>query len=248
MESTVNPAMNRIPDHIAIIMDGNGRWATRQGMPRLSGHFQGYKTLHNTVIWAANLGVKVLTAYAFSSENWTRSEDEVEGLMELVLVALRAEIEMMMEEGVRIVRSGRSEGLPDEVVREFDHTTQQTQSNSRITLNICLNYGGRNEIIDAARRVAEMAANQRIQPADVDEKLLSSLMYRPELPDPDLLIRTAGELRVSNFLLWEIAYSEIYVTQTLWPDFSEEDLGKAIASYQLRTRKFGAVVDEQQAD
>ncbi len=237
--------MARIPEHIAVIMDGNGRWATRQGMKRLQGHFQGYKTLHNVVIWAADLGVRALTAYAFSSENWTRPETEVEGLMELVTMALQAELEMRMEEGVRIVRSGRGADLPAEVIEEFDLAEEQTKNNSKIALNICLNYGGRNEIVDAAKAAAKMVADGKISPEEIDEKLLSNLMYRPELSDPDLLIRTAGEMRVSNFLLWEIAYSEIYVTQSLWPDFSKDELVRAIAEYQSRTRKFGAVVDEK---
>ncbi|NLN75714.1 MAG: di-trans,poly-cis-decaprenylcistransferase [Armatimonadetes bacterium] len=237
--------MNRMPEHIAIIMDGNGRWATRQGMERSQGHFHGYRTLHNTVIQAAELGVGALSAYTFSSENWSRPDNEVTGLMDLVVMALRAEIEVMMEEGVRIIRSGRREGLPQEVLGEFDYASEQTQGNDRITLNICLNYGGRNEIVDAARQAAQMAFDGKIAPKEIDENLLSSLMYHPELPDPDLLIRTAGEMRVSNFLLWEIAYSEIYVTQTLWPDFSEDELVRAIAAYQSRTRKYGAVVDEQ---
>jgi len=236
--------MNRIPRHIAVIMDGNGRWARKRGLPRLQGHYAGYKTLHNVVEAAAGLGVEVLTAYAFSSENWSRPREEVAGLMELVVVALRAETEMMMREGVRILRTGRSAGLPEAVRREFDAVSEQTKDNSRIILNICLNYGGRNEIVDAARLAAEMVAQGKIVPDQIDDKLLSSLMYRPELPDPDLLIRTAGEMRVSNFLLWEIAYAELYVTDTLWPDFDEGELIKAIASYQARTRKFGAVVDE----
>jgi len=235
--------LNRIPRHIAVIMDGNGRWARGRGLPRLQGHYQGYKTLHNTVIAAAQHGVEALTAYAFSSENWTRPDDEVAGLMELVILALREEVGMMMEEGVRILRTGRSAGLPDEVISEFDAVSDQTKNNSRIILNICLNYGGRNEIVDAAKRAASMVAEGRIDADKIDEGLLSGLMYRPELPDPDLLIRTAGEMRVSNFLLWEIAYAELYVTETLWPDFDEGELVKAIASYQSRTRKFGAVVE-----
>lgn len=235
----------QIPKHIAVIMDGNGRWATRRGWARLQGHFQGYKTLKDTTAWAEGLGVKVVTAYAFSSENWTRPESEVAGLMELVVHALRAELEMMHEKGVKIILSGRTKDLPEEVIREFETCIEETKNNKRVTLNICLNYGGRNEIIDAAKKAAEMVAEGKIDANDIDEKLLSSLMYHPELPDPDLLIRTAGEMRISNFLLWEIAYTELYVTETLWPDFSEEELIRAIASYQERTRKFGAVVEEE---
>jgi undecaprenyl diphosphate synthase len=234
----------RIPQHIAIIMDGNGRWATRQGWPRLQGHFQGYKTLKDIVEAAEGLGVKVVTAYAFSSENWSRPESEVAGLMELIVHALRAELEMMHEKGVRIIVSGRTSELPEPVMRQFTENIEETKGNSSIILNICLNYGGRKEIVDAARQAARMVAEGKIVADDIDDQLLSSLMYHPELPDPDLLIRTAGELRVSNFLLWEIAYSEIYVTETLWPDFSEEELVRAIAEYQVRIRKFGAVVEE----
>ena len=234
----------RIPKHIAVIMDGNGRWARQRGLPRLHGHFQGYKMLHDTIVIAARYGVRFLTAYAFSSENWVRPNDEVTGLMSLVVHALRAELDTMMTEGVRIIRSGRLSGLPDEVIEEFDSVSDYTKGNSRITLNICFNYGGRNEIVDAAKAAAKMVFDKKISPDQIDETLFSSLMYRPELPDPDLLIRTAGEMRVSNFLLWEIAYAEIYVTQALWPDFDETELIKAIASYQSRTRKFGAVIEK----
>lgn len=243
-EARVELDPERIPKHIAIIMDGNGRWATRQGWPRLQGHFQGYKTLKDITEAAEGLGVEVVTAYAFSSENWTRPESEVAGLMELIVHALRAELEMMQEKGVRIIISGRTDELPEPVMRQFAEDMEQTKGNSSITLNICLNYGGRNEIVDAARQAARLVAEGTIRPDDIDDKLLSSLMYHPELPDPDLLIRTAGEMRVSNFLLWEIAYTEIYVTETLWPDFSEAELIQAIASYQARTRKYGAVVEE----
>ena len=243
-ESSTKLDPERVPYHIAVIMDGNGRWATRQGFARLQGHFQGYKTLKDTVAAAEGLGVKIVTAYAFSSENWTRPESEVAGLMELVVHALQAELEMMHEKGVKIIMSGRTRELPEAVISEFEKVTEETKNNSRVTLNICLNYGGRNEIVDAAREAAKMVADGKIKADEIDDKLLAGLMYHPELPDPDLLIRTAGEMRISNFLLWEIAYTELYVTQTLWPDFSEEELVKAIAEYQARVRKFGAVVDE----
>lgn len=243
-ESSTKLDPERIPYHIAVIMDGNGRWATRQGFARLQGHFQGYKTLKDTVAAAEGLGVKVVTAYAFSSENWSRPESEVSGLMELVVHALQAELEMMHEKGVKIIMSGRTSHLPKAVTDEFEKVIEETKNNSRVTLNICLNYGGRNEIVDAARQAAEMVLAGEISAQDIDEKLLTGHMYHPELPDPDLLIRTAGEMRISNFLLWEIAYTELYVTETLWPDFSEAELVKAIAEYQTRIRKFGAVVEE----
>jgi undecaprenyl diphosphate synthase len=236
---------NRIPKHIAVIMDGNGRWARRRGFPRLEGHRQGYKTLKAIVISAADLGVKALTAYAFSSENWRRPQAEVTGLMRLIRFAARSELETMKNEGVRIVASGRMHELPEPVRKQLDKDAEATSGNSRIILNIAVNYGGRNEVVDAARCAAGMVKRGEIEADQIDEALLSSLMYRPELPDPDLLIRTAGEMRTSNFLLWETAYTELYVTETLWPDFSTDDLVAAIADFQSRTRKFGKVVEQK---
>jgi undecaprenyl diphosphate synthase len=234
----------QIPHHIAVIMDGNGRWARRKGMPRLEGHRRGYKTLKNFVTAAADLGVKAITAYAFSSENWTRPQAEVAGLMRLIRFAARAELEDMKNEGVRIVVSGRFSELPKPVRDQLGENVDATRHNDRITLNIAVNYGGRNEILDAVRRVAAMVQQKKLDPDQIDEKLFSGMMYSPDLPDPDLLIRTAGEMRVSNFLLWEIAYTELYVTETLWPDFTDDKLIEAIAEYQKRTRKFGAVIDQ----
>lgn len=243
-ESSTKLDLKRIPQHIAVIMDGNGRWATRQGLPRLQGHFEGYKTLKNVVMAASDLGVKYLSVYAFSSENWSRDESEVAGIFDLVHYALKAELDMMMEEGVRIIVSGRTGELPAHVMEQFNEDIEATKNNSLITFNIALNYGGRNEIIDAARSAANMVAEGKIKSNEIDEEFISRLMYHPELPDPDLLIRTAGELRISNFLLWESAYSEFYVTDKCWPDFDKEELIKAIQSYQDRTRKFGAVIEE----
>jgi len=235
----------RIPQHIAVIMDGNGRWARQKGLPRLEGHRRGYKALKNFVIAAADLKVKVITAYAFSSENWRRPQAEVSGLMKLIRFAAKAELEYMKKEGVRIITSGRFHELPQALQDQFNEDYEATKHNDRIVLNIAVNYGGRNEIIDAARQAASMAAEGKIRPEDIDEKLLSGLMYHPELPDPDLLIRTAGEMRVSNFLMWETAYSELFVTDTLWPDFGKDDLVAAIAVYQKRSRKFGTVLEQE---
>jgi len=225
-------------------MDGNGRWARRKGLPRLEGHRRGYKTLKDTVISAAEIGVKALTAYTFSSENWKRPEAEVAGLMRLIKFAARAELREMKGRGVRIVLSGRVHELPEPVRKQLLEDVEATKDNSHITLNIAINYGGRNEIIDAARKAAKLVAAGEIDANEIDETLLSSLMYHPEIPDPDLLIRTAGEMRTSNFLVWETAYTELYVTQTLWPDFSRDELVAAIADFQSRTRRFGAVVEE----
>lgn len=235
----------RIPRHIAVIMDGNGRWARRKGLPRLEGHRRGYLALKNIVMAAAELNVKVLTAYGFSSENWVRPRDEVSGLMKLIQYAAKAELEYMKKEGVRIITSGRFFELPGPLQDQFNQDYEETKNNTRIILNIAVNYGGRNEIADAAKQAAVMVAEGKIKVEDIDDKLLSGLMYHPELPDPDLIIRTAGEMRLSNFLLWEAAYSEYYCTQTLWPDFSKDNLVDAILGYQERTRKFGSVVDEK---
>ncbi len=234
----------RIPAHIAIIMDGNGRWARRKGLPRLEGHRQGYKTLKNVVIAAAELNVKALTAYTFSSENWRRPKAEVAGLMQLIRFAAKAELDEMKKERVRITVSGRLQELPEPVQKQLSRDMEETKHNDRITLNIAVNYGGRNEIIDAARAAAFMVQRGEIEPEAITEELISGLMYHPELPDPDLLIRTAGELRISNFLLWEMAYTEIHVTDRLWPDFSREDLIAAVADYQSRIRKYGKTAEQ----
>lgn len=233
----------RVPRHIAVIMDGNGRWARERGMPRLEGHRQGYKTLKKVVMAAADLNIGALTAYTFSSENWKRPKAEVEGLMRLIKFAAKAELAEMKNEGVKIVVSGRVHELPTSVQKQLQEDVDETASNSRIVLNIAVNYGGRNEIIDAAKQAARASIEGLMRPEDINEDSFSLLMYHPELPDPDLLIRTAGELRISNFLLWQCAYSEIHVTDTFWPDFGKEDLIKAVIDYQNRTRKFGTVVE-----
>lgn len=234
---------SRIPQHIAVIMDGNGRWARKRGLPRLEGHRRGYKALKNIVIAASELGVKALTAYGFSSENWTRPENEVSGLMELIRYAAKAELDYMRKENVRIIVSGRMHELPSVLRDQLEEDIEATKDNTRITLNIAINYGGRNEIVDAVQKAAKMAVDGKISVEDIDDKLLSSLMYHPELPDPDLLIRTAGEMRISNFLLWESAYTEFYSTDIYWPSFSNEHLIEAIRNYQGRTRKFGGVAE-----
>ena len=232
------------PVHVAVIMDGNGRWAKRQGQPRLNGHRRGYETLRAIVTAAADLDVKYITAYAFSSENWKRPRAEVSGLMRLIGYAAQAELPYMMREGVRMTVTGRIPELPKFLQKQLAKSVEATKANSRITLNLAINYGGRNEIVDAAKRIAQMVKDGNIEIEQIDDALFSRLMYHPEIPDPDLLIRTAGEMRVSNFLTWESAYTELYITDTLWPDFSQEELEAAIDSFRKRTRKFGAVVDE----
>ncbi len=233
----------RMPSHVAIIMDGNGRWARQRHLPsRLLGHREGYKTVRRIVRDAAELGISVLTLYVFSHENWRRPKHETDGLMALIEQAARNELAELHENGVRIRFVGRRDGLTPSLIREMDRGMAVTAGNQKITLNLAINYGGRAEIADAARRLAQAAARGEIDPATITEDHLSAHMYAPDLPDPDLLIRTAGEMRISNFLLWGVAYAEMWVTPTLWPDFTTTHLVEALEDYQRRVRKFGAVV------
>ncbi len=240
-EAGLDPA--RIPAHIAIIMDGNGRWARAQGKERLEGHWEGYRTLKNTVYAADALGVRYLTAYGFSSENWVRPEYEVDGLMDLMLRAMQAEIDELIESGVRVRVSGRLHELPPDLHAEFEAAMARTTECHRMTFNLAINYGGRAEVVDSVQQIVQKVLRGEMSASEIDEKTISAHLYSPHIPDPDLLIRTAGELRLSNFLLWETAYSEIYVTPTCWPDFDRNHLIAAIADYQRRVRKFGAVVE-----
>lgn len=231
----------RLPAHVAIIMDGNGRWANAKGQDRLYGHWQGYRALKEIVSTADELGVRHLTVFGFSTENWRRPEAEVGGLMHLMQAAMQAEVEDLIQNQVRIHVSGRLQDLPNSLRETFESAVQRTAEFTGLTFNLAINYGGRAEIADAARRIAESVQRGEIHPTDVTEEMLSAHMYAPDLPDPDLLIRTAGEMRISNFLLWGIAYSEIWVTPTLWPDFTPTLFIDALEDYQRRTRKFGAV-------
>lgn len=235
---------NNIPRHVAVIMDGNGRWARKRNLPRLEGHRQGYSALKRLVRTASDMGVEVLTAYAFSSENWKRPETEVLGLMQLIAFAAKIELADMNKQNVKIVCSGRMDQLAAPLRKQLEKDMNTTRNNTGLVLNIAINYGGRQEIVDAARRAAELVAQQQISAEQVDEALLSSLMYHPELPDPDIIIRTAGEMRLSNFLTWQTVYTELFVTETLWPDVNEETLQEAVIAYQSRTRKFGGLVEK----
>jgi undecaprenyl diphosphate synthase len=233
----------RIPEHVAIIMDGNGRWANRRGMHRLWGHHQGYRTLKKVVRAASDFGIGVLTLYVFSSENWKRPKHEVEGLMHLIEMAARNELRELHEHNVRMRFTGRIHELPDSLQEVIRHNEEYTRDNTGLTLNLCVNYGGRTEIVDAARRLVEMAARGEITARDVTPETFGSVLYSADLPDPDLMIRTAGEMRVSNYLLWQIAYAELWVTEAFWPEFSEAHLAEAIRDFQGRTRKFGGIVN-----
>ncbi|MDE2127450.1 MAG: isoprenyl transferase [Armatimonadetes bacterium] len=234
---------DRIPAHVAIIMDGNGRWARARGDNRLAGHWQGYRTLKAIVLAAEEIGVRYLTVYGFSSENWRRPKDEVGGLMHLMLDAMRAEIAELIERGVRVRVSGRLSDLPEDLREEFSGAMERTRGLTGLTFNLAINYGGRAEVVDAVKAICGLVQRGELNPEDIDEQCISTQLYAPDIPDPDLLIRTAGELRLSNFLLWETAYSEIFVTQVCWPDFDREDLIAAIKEYQRRVRRFGAVVE-----
>lgn len=233
MPASRTPDRSSLPAHVAIIMDGNRRWAKKRGLPSIAGHKAGVDSVHAVVKAASDLGIKVLTIYAFSTENWRRSKLEVSALMFLLEKTIAAYADELERENVRLVFSGRTGQLPARAQKVMDAAVERLRANTGMTLNIALNYGGRQEIVDAANRA--IAAGVK----EVDEKAISGLMYSPFLPDPDLLIRTSGEMRISNFLLWQTAYSEFYVTETLWPDFREEELKKALSEYQARERRRG---------
>jgi undecaprenyl diphosphate synthase len=226
-----------LPAHIAIIMDGNGRWAAQRHLPRVEGHRAGIDSVRDVVETSARLGIDVLTLYAFSVENWKRPKAEVATLMMLLKRYIRLELGTLLKHNIRFRVIGRAEELAPDVQHELEIGVRQTAANTGMLFNIALNYGGRAEIVDAARRV--LAA--KMNPDDLDEKRFSEFLYTAHQPDPDLLIRTSGEMRVSNFLLWQIAYSEIWLTETLWPDFRRRDLLEAVVAYQKRDRRYGGI-------
>jgi undecaprenyl diphosphate synthase len=228
---------DRLPRHVAIIMDGNGRWAGRRHLPRVEGHRAGIESVRAVLETSARLGLEVLTLYAFSVENWKRPATEVGTLMGLLKRYLRSELSTLLENNIRFRVIGRPDGLAPDIREELDDAAERTASNTGLVFNIALNYGGRTEIVDAAR--AAIASG--ISPEALDEDRFGEFLYTAGQPDPDLLIRTSGEMRVSNFLLWQIAYAEIYVTETLWPDFRRRDLLEAIVAYQKRDRRYGGI-------
>ena len=231
----------RMPRHIAIIMDGNGRWATERGYPRIVGHGKGYETVQDIVSHARDLGLTAMTLYTFSTENWRRPKEETDAIMLLIEESIVTELPTFMANNIRLKISGRFSGIPESVRNALSMVMDKTSGNTGLTLNLAINYGGRAEILDAVQEACRRVQDGEIDRDEITEEYFSGLMYTAGLPDPDLMIRTAGELRISNFLLWQIAYSEIWVTSTLWPDFSGGDLVQAISDYQKRTRKFGAV-------
>lgn len=234
-------AAEQIPRHIAIIMDGNGRWAQRRTLPRVEGHRRGAKTAERVARYCADFGIQSLTLYSFSIENWKRPKAEVNALMQLYseyLVGIRPKL---IKNNVKLVHLGRLAGLPDGVKAELVKTVQLTTDNTGMKLALALNYGGRAEIVDAARKIAREYEKGQLRLKDIDERCIGRHLYTAGLSDPDLLIRTANEMRVSNFLLWQISYSEFYVTKTLWPDFNKASLEKAILAYAHRDRRFGGI-------
>ena len=236
-------SVDRLPAHVAVIMDGNGRWAAQRHLPRIEGHRAGTEAVRDTVETAARLGLQVLTLYAFSVENWKRPITEVRALMALLKRYLRSELNTLLQNDIRFQVIGRMEELAPDVRQELSDAIDRTRGNRGMLFNIALNYGGRAEIVDAVRRAIESG----VPPGELDEQRFAGLLYTAGQPDPDLLIRTSGEMRVSNFLLWQIAYAEIYVTDTLWPDFRRRDLLEAILNYQKRERRFGGIAPEAAA-
>jgi undecaprenyl diphosphate synthase len=233
----------RLPSHVAIIMDGNGRWARQRNYPRILGHRAGISSVKTIAESAAQIGIQVLTLYAFSVDNWKRPRNEIEGLWRLLRFYLRRELANLMKNDIQLVAIGRLESLPDTVQEDLQHAMDKTARNKGMRLNLAINYGGRTELVDAVNALLDNARLEgNLDSLEVTENAISSHLYTAGLHDPDLLIRTSGEMRVSNFLLWQIAYSELYVTDTLWPDFTRKHLLEAILDYQGRERRFGGIV------
>ena len=234
----------RLPRHIAIIMDGNGRWAKKQGMARMFGHRQGVETVHNITVAATKLGIEYLTLYTFSTENWNRPKEEVDALMTLLVDTIAKETPTLMQNNVRLETIGDIDRLPDATKRKFLACIDQTSRNTGLTMILALSYSARWEITEAVRQAVIRAQQGQLRAEEVNEQFVASLMTTAAIPDPDLLIRTSGEYRISNFLLWQLAYSELYFTDCLWPEFTEEEFYKAIVDYQKRERRFGKTSEQ----
>ena len=230
-----------LPSHIAIIMDGNGRWARKRGLPRIAGHKAGVKTVKRIVRASGELSLRYLTLYTFSQENWKRPKEEVSAIMNLLYETTKREMNELDENNVRLITTGRIEKLSPRKKEILQKAMEKTKDNSGLTLNLALNYSGRVEILDAVKNIIKDVQQGKIQDGQLDEKLFSTYLYTKDLPDPDLLIRTSGEMRLSNFLLWQTSYTELYVTEVLWPDFSVKDFYETILDFQERERRFGKV-------
>ncbi|HDM37719.1 MAG TPA: isoprenyl transferase [Candidatus Omnitrophica bacterium] len=231
----------KIPEHVALIMDGNGRWAKKRNLPRVMGHRAGIKTVRRVIEASLELGVKYLTLYTFSTENWKRPKKEVNALMSLLREYLIKELKQFNKEEVRLLAIGQLERLPQSVKEALDRAIDKTKDNSRLTLTLALSYGGRNEIVQASKKIAEDIKINKIRPNQINEELFSKYLYTHKIPDPDLLIRTSNELRLSNFLLWQISYTELYFCHKLWPDFTERDFKRIVEDYKKRERRFGNI-------
>jgi undecaprenyl diphosphate synthase len=237
------PHQIQVPYHLAIIMDGNGRWAKARGLPRLAGHRAGTDNLRRILRACVKQGIKILTIYAFSTENWGRPAEEVRGLMSILDQVIEHELNELHQEGVRIRHIGRLDGISPRLQKKIEHAVEITRHNDTIILNVAFNYGGRQEIIDAVRHLLK----DGVDPDQVDDALLSQYLYTAAQPDPDLIVRTSGEMRFSNFLIWQSAYAEFYVTETYWPDFGEAELQKALDHYAQRERRFGLTAEQMAA-
>ncbi len=230
-----------LPRHIGIIMDGNGRWAKKRGLPRIAGHKVGIESVRKAVRACSDLGIEALTLYTFSAENWKRPKKEINILMGFLEQYCRKEIKDLNKNNIRLNTIGRTEQLPKGVQRSLKEAIEETKSNTGVILTLALNYGARSEIVDATKSILEDVKNNRIKPDEIDEDLFNGYLYTKDLPELDLLIRTSGEMRLSNFLLWQVSYSELYVTDTLWPDFKRKDLECALEDYKKRERRFGNI-------
>jgi undecaprenyl diphosphate synthase len=244
----MNKGLTRLPQHVAIIMDGNGRWAEQRSLPRALGHEAGARAVRSTVEACREMGIGWLTLYAFSQENWARPADEVAALMDLLVKFLQEEQARLDKNEIRLRAIGRLDKLPEKSRRELQRVCDETASHGKMTLTLALSYGGRDEIVDAARKLVAQARDGKLAPEDVGPENFAAGLYAPDMPDPDLLVRTSGEMRISNFLLWQLAYSEIYVTDVLWPDFDRMQLERAIEAYAKRERRFGKTGAQTAAD
>ncbi len=244
LKAKISALPERIPAHIAIIMDGNGRWAARRNQPRTAGHEAGVKAVKEVVKACGEIGVKYLTLYTFSVENWKRPIDEVTALMSLLTRTTTSELDELMRNDVKLITTGRIGGLPLARRTVLNEAVKKTANNRGLVLNLALNYGGRTEILDAVKAISNAVKAGMIDPLRIDEELFSSFLYTANIPDPDLLIRTSGEMRISNFLLWQTSYTELYIIDTFWPDFGKQELFEAIADYQQRERRFGKTSEQ----
>ncbi len=238
----------KIPNHVAVIMDGNGRWAKQKGMARVFGHKNGVKAVREVIEAAREIGIKVLTLYAFSTENWNRPKKEVDILMSLLVNSLKDELKGLQENNIKLQTIGQIQNLPKKAQRELQEVTHLTQNNTAMVLNLALSYGAREEIVNTIKKISKKVVNKQLSIEEINENIINNHLYTFTLPDVDFLIRTSGEKRISNFLLWQIAYAELYFTNVLWPDFRKEDFFKAILNYQQRERRFGKISEQIEND